>query len=265
MWRHSRPPGMGFNSATALQPWKPPQTAAPGRGEGRFNSATALQPWKPANCRTWAMRGGALQFGHGSSAVETSIRGSEGPCSDCFNSATALQPWKPRRTLVLRQLIQYRFNSATALQPWKPSHGRSRVTGQGPASIRPRLFSRGNLPYVAESVERGNASIRPRLFSRGNSTECLPRIWASALQFGHGSSAVETPTITLGGAAMREASIRPRLFSRGNAARQVGRPPAARVLQFGHGSSAVETTLGRSSPERADGFNSATALQPWKP
>ena len=59
-----------------------------------------------------------LQFGHGSSAVETrAFRASPIPRA-CFNSATALQPWK---------LLQSAEN--------RPKYK---------ASIRPRLFSRGN-------------------------------------------------------------------------------------------------------------------------
>ena len=71
--------------------------------------------------------------------------------------------------------------------------------------------------------------------------EYLVRL-AAQLQFGHGSSAVETGLI-----------------------------PCVRVgsgtrLQFGHGSSAVETrAASRLAGVRLERFNSATALQPWKP
>src|SRR5689334_20913526 len=63
----------GFNSATAVKPWRP---RLQHRGHGRsrsFNSATAVKPWRPGvSCAILSVGPGVLQFGHGGEAVETS-------------------------------------------------------------------------------------------------------------------------------------------------------------------------------------------------
>ena len=190
----------------------------------------------------------ALQFGHGSSAVET--RTSTADCLPLrrFNSATALQPWKPhcswwmsagrRRASIRPRLFSRgnpnsfallpiqlkRFNSATALQPWKPQSARTASNSSQGASIRPRLFSRGNGDGVSHERHGRLASIRPRLFSRGNAISEGPEL-----------------------GAVQAASIRPRLFSRGNQ-ENAGATGPARPLQFGHGSSAVETATHHGGP-----------------
>ena len=183
----------------------------------RFNSATALQPWKHSWAESAAPQSTWLQFGHGSSAVETGTpRARTNSTFSRFNSATALQPWKPQlRPCSLGR--SWRFNSATALQPWKPQpiycHG-----AHASASIRPRLFSRGNEPtrepqsgkdacfnsatalqpwkllaQEGATADQWAASIRPRLFSRGNwERDRSNAAYVAELQFGHGSSAVET-------------------------------------------------------------------------
>src|SRR5579885_1940103 len=130
-----------------------------------FNSATALRPW-----RTTLVKSGnlaplcQLQFGHGAEAVEnyglfgalqdTSIRLQFGHGAEAvenisdhpwtwenkvrFNSATALRPWRtvgpagPTRFPVLR------FNSATALRPWRTLLKCLDLLLVGQASIRPR-------------------------------------------------------------------------------------------------------------------------------
>ena len=145
-----------FNSATALRPWRTRQwNRMRKETDGGFNSATALRPWKTQPQRLPPVFVLALQFGHGTEAVETagSLRGRldriqlqfghgteavenlgraspTRPSTPCFNSATALRPWKtsvyndaPRRTFP-------GFNSATALRPWKTGRGR----GCSPAS-----------------------------------------------------------------------------------------------------------------------------------
>ena len=108
-----------------------------------------------------------LQFGHGTSAVET---------------------------LRLRPLLacHWSFNSATAHRPWRLWRRSMLVTPEG-ASIRPRHIGRGDLSDVVHLAEA-----------------------ETVLQFGHGTSAVETiRCISIHGYGC--------------------------VLQFGHGTSAVET------------------------
>ena len=160
----------------------------------RFNSATALQPWKPDRSVPAHRAAGTLQFGHGSSAVETWAGALPIGARRCsFNSATALQPWKPRTAqkcsvpyhvasirprlfsrgnpvpTKLSSSVVIRFNSATALQPWKlPANYRE------PPDQAHRFNSATALqPWKRQlrSARRdacARASIRPRLFSRGN-------------------------------------------------------------------------------------------------
>src|SRR5579862_5355983 len=108
-------------------------------------------------------------------------------------------------------------------------------------------FGHGNdaveTAQLRAEVEAGNA---PLQFGHGNDAvetvagDCL-EVTVTALQFGHGNDAVETP----------------------------GDAPAEQqpeALQFGHGNDAVETLpvpTGRSCRSQP-GFNSATAMTPWK-
>ncbi len=144
--------------------------------------------------------------------------------------------------LAVCRLFTSRFNSATTFQPWKRNKSLQKFAGIFFASIRPRLFSRGNVKQNEIEVpstncfnsattfqpwKRGDsalalllqpmASIRPRLFSRGND---------QSNRFDQRKGI---------------ASIRPRLFSRGN----------TQIITI--------LTLVQA------GFNSATTFQPWKP
>ena len=107
-----------FNGATAFQPWKLAFQGPESFEIARFNGATAFQPWKCCAIRRWPAIRTGLQWGHGLSAVEMSMR----PGCWCtrfgFNGATAFQPWK----CLPRQLLRNprgSFNGATAFQPWK--------------------------------------------------------------------------------------------------------------------------------------------------
>ena len=63
-------PTIGFNGATAFQPWKcrPIRPASPWRFG--FNGATAFQPWKCSPASRGSSKAFTLQWGHGLSAVE---------------------------------------------------------------------------------------------------------------------------------------------------------------------------------------------------
>ena len=217
----------------------------------------------------------------------TSPQATAAPALAGFNSATAHRPWKLNQ--VLREILRHHDASI------RPRHiGRGNLPCGLPlplaaASIRPRHIGRGNPDPHDMPASGTHASIRPRHIGRGNamlnlhlelkhirfnsatahrpwkrisrtSPRCQPRrlqfghgtsavettLYTRAaspwigLQFGHGTSAVETPEC--GGAQGRhqKASIRPRHIGRGN-----GTPGAD------------ETPLSR--------FNSATAHRPWKP
>ena len=159
-----------------------------------------------------------LQFGHGTSAVETSTPAKRLVAPrPRFNSATAHRPWRlvgtplngPRKSC---------FNSATAHRPWRPP-----TKGRSKRVLRELQFGHGT-----SAVEtRRMPSIRD------------PR--RSQLQFGHGTSAVETCLPPDRYVGLRRASIRPRHIGRGDRRGQLPRWMPATMLQFGHGTSAVET------------------------
>ena len=222
--------------------------------------------------------------------METGHVGSVAPVA-CFNSATAAEPWRwglvgvvraSSTVASIRPRLRSRgdaimprsrrchtgsFNSATAAEPWRSGlcfqsrcllhrlqfgHGCGAVEIQGTqsfigierdASIRPRLRSRGD---IATQARLTNAC-----WSFNSATAAEPwRCFASAaainfgcslLQFGHGCGAVE---------------IRRDLLLQLD---------SHHLLQFGHGCGAVE--IRRIKADRigtSDGFNSATAAEPWR-
>ena len=110
------------------------------------------------------------------------------------------------------------------------------------ASMGPRPFSRGNGSGSSCRRSRQFASMGPRPFSRGNRNA-----EASSL-------------------AAHCASMGPRPFSRGNVRTATTDAQHDRqMLQWGHGLSAVEIMPSREPDSCArDGFNGATAFQPWK-
>ena len=248
-----------------------------GRGDGAarrprpqalqgFNSATAHRPWRLSLILLVISRVMALQFGHGTSAVETRSRTGR------------------------RRLTRTSFNSATAHRPWRQACDRgSYVTFN--ASIRPRHIGRGDIGHPSSSsshlkLQFGHGTAAVETATTGS------RKWAiEELQFGHGTSAVETLAFARWAAGQPIASIRPRHIGRGDAtkseqmsnrknssfnsatAHRPWRPqPISRgprplpELQFGHGTSAVETQPGKpNSTHTIASFNSATAHRPWRP
>ena len=61
----------GFNSATAVKPWRPSSILNARLSIKRFNSATAVKPWRHHAILNY--------IGY----------------NDGFNSATAVKPWRP--------------------------------------------------------------------------------------------------------------------------------------------------------------------------
>ena len=62
-----------FNGATAIQPWKLRLPVPGNLNTACFNGATAIQPWKQQDGMWRYWREASLQWGHGYSAVETSL------------------------------------------------------------------------------------------------------------------------------------------------------------------------------------------------
>ena len=90
----------GFNSATAVKPWR---QAIPGlcRYCGcSFNSATAVKPWRPRLYLEKDSDEVLLQFGHGGEAVETTNHRAFRANRVRFNSATAVKPWRRKLNVV---------------------------------------------------------------------------------------------------------------------------------------------------------------------
>ncbi len=106
----------------------------------------------------------------------------------CFNSATDLGPWK----LDVGNDAFFplgRFNSATDLGPWKPSGARISANPTILASIRPRIWGRGNQrqrPRVQRSESGFNSAtdlgpwkpgMRSRHYRNSTTASIRPRIW----------------------------------------------------------------------------------------
>ena len=135
------------------------------------------------------------------------------------------------------------FNSATTFQPWRhfnPLKGANQIIF--PVSIRPRLFSHGDLRecYRDENwKERFNSATT---FQPWRLPYWIPKHLGFGLfQFGHDFSAMETALSARCPTVGDVVSIRPRLFS--------------------HGDKKITEEAG----SRLGSFNSATTFQPWRP
>ena len=233
---------------------------------GAFTGPRPFSRGNPATAGALA-NGLSLQWGHGLSAVETSSLRRTSGIAGRFNGATAFQPWKRQAWATVAHKHAGSFNGATAFQPWKPAVSIEKHPAACDASMGPRPFSRGE--------RRSRMTWDPPMFG--------------ALQWGHGLSAVETPTVAADGGRcsgcfngatafqpwkflmIRQnlgrigvASMGPRPFSRGN--REARPREHLRLgLQWGHGLTAVETADGVPTLFAWEvRFDGATASQPWK-
>jgi hypothetical protein len=116
------------------------------------------------------------------------------------------------------------------------------------------------------AAARGHLAVLPDAV-RSEHADCREFAWPdrySMLQFGHGGEAVETPLTKAcsercdqqlqfghGGEAVETSAVTPNV-------------DAVITLQFGHGGEAVETRPPTTRWAHATGFNSATAVKPWK-
>ena len=205
-----------------------------------FNGATAFQPWKSVMPPAKAVQPVVLQWGHSFSAVEIL----------CFTSLLALQvllQWGHSfsaveiKTAVTIAGIVASFNGATAFQPWKFQQTPGEVhlpphSFNGATAFQPwKLGAIGVLRPGLKKLQWGHSFSAVEIG--------LPNtafIKCKLLQWGHSFSAVEIQT--------------PRSQSECTVS-----------LQWGHSFSAVEMRhFSHRKSWQQQGFNGATAFQPWK-
>ena len=108
-----------------------------------------------------------LQWGHDFSAVEIFTSLNKLHQAGGFNGATTFQPWKSHHSFqarLTRQMLQWGHDFSAVEIPLAASI----VARYSPASMGPRLFSRGNQLSRPVISKKSMASMGPRLFSRGN-------------------------------------------------------------------------------------------------
>ncbi len=255
---------LGFNSATDLGPWKLAVCRLNCLRHLRFNSATDLGPWKRFYAGNFTSVATGLQFGHGFGAVETANSGlvieRHGGKLQFGHGFGAVETGN----LLAYPCAAISFNSATDLGPWK-------LAGHPPtwiafrASIRPRIWGRGNLKGQAgarlrqRKLQFGHGFGAVETFMSSGTFQstiklqfglgfgavetrggCWVADWMAMLQFGHGFGAVETQQVVADKDRRKAASIRPRIWGRGN----------------------MPSGAPRDTSDSS--FNSATDLGPWK-
>ena len=132
-----------------------------------------------------------LQWGHDSSAVDTSRMREMKSRDVVFNGATTLQPW------IQRMLAICRIRLISSMGPRLFSRGYpiqdKELTTVRPSSMGPRLFSRGyfskhyDVGHQSISLQWGHDSSAVDTLAGGCDTELR-----ACLQWGHDSSAVDT-------------------------------------------------------------------------
>ena len=212
----SPPQSVRFNSATAHRPWK----QLLGAEDGCPLYSASIRPRHIGRGNRDERR---LPVDLGLASIRPRHIGRGNRCRNAGHPATVSASIRPRH-IGRGNIGKFaetgkrwsRFNSATAHRPWKHGHSvpatrpagasiRPRHIGRGnkcccctcelydDASIRPRHIGRGNTLPAAGRRESILASIRPRHIGRGNDNAAeVVRILLSQLQFGHGTSAVET-------------------------------------------------------------------------
>ena len=230
----------------------------------------------------------ALQFGHGTSAVETEQATGRTASCRSFNSATAHRPWKHRallRPLAAHGRLQFGHGtSAVETRVWGKispqrgtlqfGHGTSAVeTHRGKAeaqdsilaSIRPRHIGRGNRPATSHRLNQTvsfNSATAHRPWKRAD--VAFPDVAMNSLQFGHGTSAVETSMRRDG-----RAGVGPR-FNSATAHRPWKHgcchdlPPCGCCFNSATAHRPWKRWPASSMANARRGFNSATAHRPWK-
>ena len=180
-----------FNGAAALQPRKDAMTASSSRARSCFNGAAALQPRKAGSTV-------------GSVILTVASMGPR-----LFSRGRTIPPPSP-----------------TPSPPLQWGRGSSAAEGavlRDLAPITVKLqWGRGSSAAEGSAVQgavprRCPASMGPRLFSRGRAKKLRPSVCSDLLQWGRGSSAAEGQRRAVFRAHSLAASMGPRLFSRGRA------------------------------------------------
>ena len=281
---------LGFNGATAMEPWKRTTKQSPwsaydasmgprrwsrGRADVRvqaerdvncFNGATAMEPWKRRLSSTMPAPSIRLQWGHGDGAVEehntrpivVGVRELQWGHGD-----GAVEDAAPRRAMRRLRRLQWGHGDGaveelrvgrlerSGLDMLQWGHGDGAVEEALREGQRRGLKGRFNGATAMEPWKSKNhigglsgkltASMGPRRWSRGRGAMTAgERDRVDMLQWGHGDGAVEE---------LKACS------------------PVRRAdeLQWGHGDGAVEEPRAGEGHNRApNGFNGATAMEPWK-
>ncbi len=156
---------MVFNGATTLQPWIQIYCAPTGHAHAFFNGATTLQPWILTYRQQCYLCGLLLQWGHDSSAVDTSQAriASSRPISSSMGPRLFSRGYPVMKYLWIETFAI--FNGATTLQPWIQAIGDLPSVRHG-SSMGPRLFSRGyylqtEMGKLSEWVFNGATTLQP--------------------------------------------------------------------------------------------------------
>ena len=209
-----------------------------------------------------------LQCGHGDSAVENALHR---PCTlgtvHGFNAATAIQPWRTataatgpgRRVRASMRPRRFGRGERRSLYRMRSADGRLQC-GHGDEPWRTRGIASGSLRADALQCGHGDAV-------ENTDARCHDVHDAMRLQCGHGDSAVENSMRRL--RAVTEpavvASMRPRRFAVEN--RTMARAFRPVTCRRFNAATAIRRGERRADSERlcvAEGFNAATAIQPWR-
>ena len=181
----------------------------------------------------------------------------------CFNGATADQPWRAGGTPALADVLSRGFNGATADQPWRDHRNccgfQASACFNGATADQPW---RGRLWHVGRMAD-SPASMGPRLISRGE--QKLHGIGGGLGGF-NGATADQPwrARNPLAGKGVIVASMGPRLISRGES------PCNAwpRLSGGGFNGATADQPWRATTPRQPTSpfpcFNGATADQPWR-
>ena len=238
--------GLVFNSATALEPWRTanPGSLASGRHR-RFNSATALEPWRTRPINRPSPPSKRLQFGHGVGAVESS------PRSVAFRLVSMLQfghgvgAVENVASFSFKAAVASCFNSATALEPWRTAFDFT-------TTQKTSLLQFGHGVGAVENPHSSSSNGRRQCFNSATAlepwrTDLISNCSVSSIGF-NSATALEPWRTT-----SRSSRTRPRRSGFNSATalepwrtRTLGTVPClGNQLQFGHGVGAVENALCR--------------------
>ncbi len=248
-----------------MEPWKRYKAAMKeAEEEIGFNGATAMEPWKrPSDAFSWD-RSSKLQWGHGDGAVEEQGRGDRPAPPDLASMGP--RRWSRGRVFLLTVADPGRmsFNGATAMEPWK----RPRAGDEGHRSMKLQ-WGHGD-GAVEEFRKQGLGRKKAKLqWGHGDgAVEESSVSWGSTpggwLQWGHGDGAVEEADWNAIGRWYAKLQ-----WGHGDGAvEEAGAYFAlSRRSSCFNGATAMEPwkSVTMATPKRKPKrFNGATAMEPWK-